>query len=142
MRMQKRSPASVLILAIVTCGIYLFFWYYAVYRELEILDGRTPTGNSYSLDLLLSLITCGVWGIYVDYKISEQLGSIQTRLGMKTTDNTMAVVLLDVASYVTIFFTYFVTSAIQQDELNRIADATAGTIVTAKPDSGPTNPYS
>lgn len=140
--MEKRSPAAVLILSIVTCGIYLFFWYYAVYRELTILDGRTPTGNTYSLDLLLALITCGVWGIYVDYKISEQLGAVQTKLGMKTTDNTMAVVLLDVASYVTIFFTYFVTSAIQQDELNRIADATGRSEVTARPDPDPTNPYS
>ncbi len=140
--MQKRTPASVLILSIVTCGLYLIFWYYTVYRELTFLDGRTPTGNAYSLDLLLSIITCGVWGIYVDYKISEQLSAVQTRMGMKTTDNTMAVVLLDVASYVTIFFTYFVTSAIQQDELNRIADATAGKEVAATPDSGPTNPYS
>jgi hypothetical protein len=34
----------------------------------------------------------------------------------------MIAVILDVASYVTAFFTNFVTSAIQQDQLNRLVD--------------------
>jgi len=110
----------VFVLSIVTCGIYLLYWYSKLYEELKALTGRTPTGNGYGLDLIIGLATCGIWGIYVDYKISLQLDEILVARGLPAQNSAMIVVLLNVAAYFTAAITYFATSAIQQDILNRI----------------------
>lgn len=125
LRVKDTSPALVLVLAIVTCGLYLIYWYYSVYSDLKQLDGRTPTGNAYFVDFLLMIVTCGIWGIYVDYRISQQLNELQERAGLQANDTTALVIILDVAAYVTIAFTYMISSAIQQDQLNKVMNAIA-----------------
>jgi Domain of unknown function (DUF4234) len=125
LRVKDTSPALVLILSIVTCGLYLIYWYYSVYSDLNQLDGRTPTGNAYFIDFLLMIVTCGIWGIYVDYRISQQLNELQEKAGLAANDTTALVIILDVAAYVTIAFTYMISSAIQQDQLNKVMNALA-----------------
>ena len=44
---QRREPALVLVLSIITFGIYLPFWYHGIYEDLRTLDGRTPTGHGH-----------------------------------------------------------------------------------------------
>ena len=120
---QRREPAFVLVLSIVTFGFYLPFWYHGVYRDLQTLDGRTPTGRGYWLDFLFVIVTFGIYGIWVDYQISRQICEFEERHGFgQVEDTSIIAVLLDVAAYVTVFFTNFVTSAIQQDQLNRLAE--------------------
>ena len=29
---ERRDPAIVLVLSLVTCGLYLIYWYYKIYR--------------------------------------------------------------------------------------------------------------
>jgi uncharacterized membrane protein len=118
---EERSPILVLVLGIFTFGIYLIVWYFQIYGELKRATGETPTGNDYFLDLLLSFVTCGVWGIYVDYRISRQLEEIQKSIGQPTQDTGVAVLVLDLAAYVTLWITYIVSSAIQQDVINKLA---------------------
>jgi len=120
MDIEKRDAGVVLILSLFTCGLYLFYWYWKMYEELEVLDGSTPTGNSYILDLLLVFVTCSLWGIWVDYKISMQLNELQQVRGIMSPDSTMLAVGLDVAAYITGFMCNYITSAVQQDQLNKI----------------------
>ena len=47
---QRREPAFVLVLSILTLGLYLPFWYHGIYEDLQALDGKTPTGRGYWLD--------------------------------------------------------------------------------------------
>lgn len=117
---EERTPALVLVLSIITCGIYLIYWYYKMYEELTILTDRTPTGNEFILDLVLAILTCGLWGIYVDYKISLQLAEAQQERGLGGGDMEALVIILDVAAYFTVFITYYISSAIQQDAMNKI----------------------
>lgn len=119
---ERRDPVLVVILSIVTCGIYLIFWYARIYDELITLTGKTPTGNTFILDFLLFFLTLGVWGIYVDYRISHHLNDLQEERGMTVNDTAALVVVLDVAAYFTIAFTSFLSSAIQQDLLNRMME--------------------
>ena len=70
---QRREPAMVLVLSIITFGIYLPFWYHGVYEDLQTLDGRTPTGHGFWLDFLFVLLTFAIYGIWVDYQISRQI---------------------------------------------------------------------
>jgi len=118
---EKRDPGIVLVLAIFTCGFYLIYWYYKMYEELESLAGDTPTGNSFWLDFILNIVTCGIFGIWVDYKISLQLNELQAQRGVPgAMDSTTLAVVLDIAAYITGMFTNFITSAVQQDQLNKL----------------------
>ncbi len=126
---QRREPAFVLVLSIVTLGLYLPFWYHGIYEDLQALDGKTPTGRGYWLDFFFVIITFAIYGIWVDYQISLQIADFEERNGLgPVQDTSMIAVLLDVAAYFTVFFTNFVTSAIQQDQLNRVVEKLAARV--------------
>ena len=120
---QRREPALVLVLSIVTLGLYLPFWYHGIYEDLKALDGRTPTGHGFWLDFLFVILTFAIYGIWVDYQISQQIAEFEERNGLgPVQDTSIIAVILDAASYFTAFFTNFVTSAIQQDQIKRVVE--------------------
>jgi len=120
---HRREPALVLVLSVVTFGLYLPFWYHGIYEDLKALDGRTPTGHGFWLDFLFVLLTFAIYGIWVDYQISQQIAEFEERNGLgPVQDTSIIAVILDVASYATVFVTNFITSAIQQDQLNRVVE--------------------
>ena len=120
---ERREPALVLVLSIITLGIYLPFWYHGIYEDLQKLDGRTPTGHGFWLDFLFVIITFAIYGIWVDYQISLQIAQFEERNGLGPVQDTSVItIILDVASYFTAFVTNFVTSAIQQDQINRVVE--------------------
>ncbi|MDH3200201.1 MAG: DUF4234 domain-containing protein [Myxococcales bacterium] len=126
---QRREPAFVLVLSILTLGLYLPFWYHGIYEDLQALDGKTPTGRGYWLDFFFVIITLAIYGIWVDYQISLQIANFEERNGLgPVQDTSMIAVILDVAAYFTVFFTNFVTSAIQQDQLNRVVEKLAARV--------------
>ncbi len=130
-RIRRREPALVLVFSIITLGLYLPFWYHGIYQDLETLDGRTPTGHGFWLDFLFVLVTFAIYGIWVDYRISLQIAEIEERHGLGPAQDTSVIaVILDLASYITAFFTNFVTSAIQQDQLNRLVEKLETHLVT------------
>jgi len=119
----------VLVLSILTLGLYLPFWYHGIYEDLQALDGKTPTGRGYWLDFFFVIITLAIYGIWVDYQISLQIANFEERNGLgPVQDTSMIAVILDVAAYFTVFFTNFVTSAIQQDQLNRVVEKLAARV--------------
>lgn len=113
----------VFLLCLITCGLFQVYWYYRMYRDLSELAGRTPTGNSYALDFILVVITLGIWSVVVDYQISVQMNDLQQRAGLAANDTTTIVIVLDVLIYFTAWITNLVTTAIHQDQLNRILQA-------------------
>ena len=121
MPIERRDPGLILVLCVFTCGLYLIYWYLRMYEELSLLGGRTPTGNGFVLDLLLTIVTFSLYGMWVDYKISEQLNELQRARGIPGPDTTMMALGLDVAAWITGFFCNYITSAIQQDQLNKLA---------------------
>ena len=120
---ERREPALVLVLSIITLGIYLPFWYHGIYQDLQTLDGRTPTGHGFWLDFFFVILTFAIYGIWVDYQISRQITEFEDRNGLGPAQDTSVIaIILDVASYFTAFVTNFVTSAIHQDQINRLVD--------------------
>jgi len=59
---QVRSPALVIILSIVTCGIYAWYWIYKMSEELQRATGKSTI--SPGVELLLCIVTCGIYPIY------------------------------------------------------------------------------
>jgi hypothetical protein len=116
----EQSPAMVFVLGIITCGLYIIYWYYSRYRQLEDLAGTTPTGNSFAIDLLLILATCSLWHVYMDYRISTLCNELQRKFGLADNDTTTLTVVLDVAGYLTGYLTGLVSTAIHQDQINKL----------------------
>ena len=132
---RPRSPATVLVASVLTCGFYQLFWYHHIYDEIESLFERTPTGNSYWMDLLLTVISCGIYGIYVDYLMCNQLNAGLAELGHRANkDEGTVVVVLDVSAYVTGWMSNLVTTALAQDQMNKLLN---GPLTPRKPPSPP-----
>lgn len=128
---HRREPALVLVLSIITFLLYLPFWYHGMYDDLRRLDGKTPTGHGFWLDFFLVLLTFGIYGIWVDYRISQQIAEIEEGNGLgPVQDTSIITVILDVAGYATGFVTNVVTSAIHQDQLNRLAERLEDRLLT------------
>ncbi len=139
---QRPGPVFVIVLSIITCGIYLFFWYYRTYYDLGRVYGRTPTGYGYWLDLLLVIVSFGLWSLYVDYQISVVLNEMQARAGMPENDTRIPVIVLDAFGIVSGYLTGIISCAIHQDQINKAVAALeqAGVSFPMRPPETPTAP--
>src|SRR5258708_1559940 len=63
---QRRDPILVLVLSLVTCGIYALWWAYTAMTEVKNALGREELNPT--LDIVLTIVTCGLYGIYLLYK--------------------------------------------------------------------------
>ena len=91
--------------------------------QFEELAGTTPTGNTFALDILLILATCSLWHVYMDYRISMMCNDLQRKFGLPENDTSTLTVVLDVAGYLTGYLTGLVSTAIHQDQINKILRA-------------------
>ena len=73
--MTKRSIVTVIILSLVTCGIYTIYWTYVSAQELNNKESENPLTN-YIIAILLSVITCGIYGIYWWFKFYKKVDSV------------------------------------------------------------------
>ena len=73
LNIEKRSIAVCILLSIVTCGIYTFFWMADVINDICTLKGQEKTG---ARDVILSILTCGVYGLFVLYRIGADIDSL------------------------------------------------------------------
>lgn len=109
---DKRSPALVIILSIVTCGIYYWYWIYCVSNEIKVfLDD--PDINP-GLEVLLSIVTCGIYTFYWYYKMNQKMVIMGQRADMLVTDNSVVCIILAVLGL------SIVSMAIMQNQLNDI----------------------
>jgi hypothetical protein len=69
-----RVPITVLLLGIITCGIYFFFWYYNTFEEMKDYSGEGLGGL---VGLLLSIF-CGIITIFV---LPAEVGNLYERDG-------------------------------------------------------------
>ena len=58
---ELRSPLTVLLLGLITCGIYFLFWYYKSFDEMKDFSGEGLGGL---VGLLLSIF-CGIITMFV-----------------------------------------------------------------------------
>ncbi len=79
MRAGERSPASVLVLGIVTFGFYFAVYYFKAFREIDFAAGRRHSGM-----LILGLIPFVGFGFIIAYLVVEigNLSSDRSRVGL------------------------------------------------------------
>ena len=108
----KRSPAMVIVLYFITCGIYFYFWVYQVSKETKEFLGDDSINPG--MEVLLSFVTCGLYTIYWYYKYGKLQLEMGRRAGMPDTDNSILYLILSVLGLGVI------SMAILQDQLNTI----------------------
>ena len=107
-----RSPASVIVFTIITCGIYGLYWIYSFSSEMKSLLKKDEI--SPGLDVLLSIV-CFPYIIYWAYHYGELLKQAQINAGI-TSENDMPILFLVLA----LFGVFIVDMAIMQSKLNDI----------------------
>lgn len=117
--MKKRSVFSVILLTIVTCGIYGIYWFIAVTNEIEndLADRSDGCCSSGISAFLLTLVTCGIYGLYWWYKEAKRVAFLGEIRGARIADNSVAYLVLS------LFGLGIVSTALMQNDMNAIADA-------------------
>ena len=69
---QIRSVGMCIVLSIITCGIYAFYWMYCIHNDVQEVSGY-PMGVSGGMVILLTFVTCGIYGLYWNYKMGQFL---------------------------------------------------------------------
>ena len=115
MRFNKRNPIVVLLLSIVTCGIYALYLVYMISREVR--DFRGDQSIDPGMELLLCIITCGLYEIYWFYKYGRLVFDMQKKVGVPNPNDISIVLLL-----LPIFGFSVISLLLLQTELNRVWD--------------------
>jgi len=106
------SIALDIILTIITCGIYWFFWQARQMRALNYL--LKEQRFNFVLWFFVSIITCFLFNVYYEYIMAQAIVEIQKRSGREPSKD------LPVLSLVmSIFGLHAIVDAIQQNEINK-----------------------
>lgn len=79
-----RSLPMWIILSIVTCGIYSWYFLYELARDMNVMcqnDGETTPGLAQFI--LLSIVTCGFYAYWWYYKIGNRMQTNAPRYGLQ-----------------------------------------------------------
>lgn len=83
-----RSLVTYIIFNILTCGIYGYYFLYAMARDVNIMcegDGEQTSGLV--VFILLSFVTCGFYALYWYYKLANRLANNAPKYGMNFQEN-------------------------------------------------------
>lgn len=113
---NKREIGMVVLLSIVTCGIYALYWMYDTTKLLADFNEDYQTNPG--LVVIFTIITCGLYGIYWWYKIAQMFITSQQIAQMDyISDNSVLFLIL------AIFQFSIIGMAILQSDLNKFWDA-------------------
>ena len=90
----NRSLIAYILLSIITCGIYSYYFIYSVARDVNTMcrDDGEKTGGLLAF-ILLSFVTCGFYGLYWEYKLGNRLAANAPRYGITFQENGTSVLL-------------------------------------------------
>ena len=107
---RVRHPALVLGLALLTCGVYGLIWLWQVVSEIKAETRREDLNPT--LDVLLTIVTFGLWGVYLAYRLPQDIVQVQRRRGAAVSDVSVVSLILAITGF------WFVSIALCQHELN------------------------
>lgn len=117
--LQNRSVALVVVLCLVTCGIYPLYWLYQTATGLEN-EGKSGSGLDPVILVILSFFLGCVGYLLFGMAADQNLNNIKTQRGMPTADNKVLYMVLG-------FLIPIVLVAIVQNEINQIVPADSTT---------------
>lgn len=120
---MRRDPAIVLLLSILTCGLYAFYHQYQTTIELVALTGRQDINAN--TEFILTLVTCGMFGMFVIYRNQQVVDEWFLRVNIAHEPQANTVGLMMILTFV-VGVTYWVGIFMHQSELNKLIDISQG----------------
>ena len=114
---DKRSVGLAIVLSIVTCSIYGWYWLYQLLSTLYRLNNRPSNAG---LDIVLSLVTCGIYYIYLSYKLGKLESGAVSAQGRPHKDDSILYLVL------AIFGLWIINYAIIQANINSMPTGGSG----------------
>ena len=111
--LEKRSVATVVVLSLITCGIYMIYWTYVTCTALQ-QQGK-QTSIPVILTTLMMLFYSSAGGLLLGIDADDNTNAIKAMHGMPKKDNKILWMLLG-------FFIPIVTVALVQAEINAMID--------------------
>ena len=91
---DDRGILSYILLNIITCGIYGYYFIYKMARDVNIAcDGDGENTAGIGMFILLSIVTCGFYAYYWYYKLGNRLNANAGRYGLNFQENGTTVLL-------------------------------------------------
>ncbi len=120
--LTRRSPITVVVLSLVTFGLYALYWLYVTTEELAQETGHGDL--SPTMDVLLAICTFGLWGMYAAYRNAGIVHEELAATGSARQDKSLIVAVACAATLVS-GWAWLVAVAVLQEELNVLADGVA-----------------
>ena len=121
---DDRGLLSYILLSIITCGIYSYYFIYKMAHDVNIAcegDGEQTSGLV--AFILLSIITCGIYSWVWYYKLGNRLAANAPRYGMSFQENGTTVLLWFVFGALLCGIGPFIAMNILIKNSNRICNA-------------------
>lgn len=121
---DDRSLVSYILLSIITCGIYSWYFIYKMAHDINIAceeDGDSTMGLVGFI--LLSFITCGIYGIIWEYQMGNRLHKNGPRYGFEFEENGTTVLMWSIFGSFLCGIGFFVATNILIKNSNRICAA-------------------
>lgn len=112
---QKRNPLIYFILAIVTCGIFGFYWMYTLNEDTNKISGHPEALNGIIV-ILLSLVTCGLFLLFWMYNMGTRIDEVKAKRGMSGGNTGVLYLILSFVGFA------WVAEILLQVELNKLAE--------------------
>ena len=79
---QEKNFVTVLLLSIVTCGIYAFYYYYVMTQDINTMVGDDGQNVDPATVVLLTLVTCGFYSWYWYYVQGNRMKALADQNGI------------------------------------------------------------
>ncbi len=118
-----RSIVTVVLLSIITCGIYGFYFVYKCAQDMNTMCDDDEETGGLAVYILLSMVTCGLYGIYWEYKLANRLQKNAPAYGMQFEENGTTVIMWRVIGMLLCVIASYYGMYIWINNLNRLSAA-------------------
>lgn len=121
---EDRSLVMYILLSIVTCGIYSYYFLYSMAQDANVVcanDGRKTAGLV--TFILLSAVTCGIYAWVWYYNLGNRLAENAPKYGLNFSENGTTVLMWFIFGAFLCGIGPFIAMNILINNMNRLAHA-------------------
>ncbi|SDA24179.1 protein of unknown function [Ruminococcus sp. YE71] len=108
----QKSVATVVILTIVTCGIYSLVWYWGAMHELYNAGGKSVANLDPTIQFILLFLYVG--GVFFAINADDNINAVKAQRGIPQADNKILYIILSLVFPIAMI-------ALVQNEMNQLA---------------------
>lgn len=112
--LKERNIALCIILSIITCGIYMWYWIVVLTDDTNQIANETGDTSGIMV-IILSIVTCGIYGLFWAYKRGEKIDKAHQLRGEAASNGGILYLILYI-------FGGIISLALIQNEVNKFAD--------------------